>query len=64
MGGAWVRAREVVKVVAKVDVKVVKVVVNKHVNPCVAMPVEEVVEQHAKRPAVVIVEAPVVLPVV
>ena len=44
---AWGRAKEVVREVVKVDVKVVKAVVNKHARLCVVMPVVVAVEIHA-----------------
>ena len=44
---AWGRVKEVVREVVKVDVKVVKAVVNKHARLCVVMPVVVAVEIHA-----------------
>ena len=44
---AWGRAKEVVRGVVKVDVKVVKAVVNKHARLCVVMSVVVAVEIHA-----------------
>lgn len=44
---AWVHAKGAVKVVARGDAEVARVVVNKHAKRCVEIPAEEVVEYHA-----------------